>query len=140
MKSIKPGRGPSMFSGVMSIFMGLFGLFWSIMALTLGAGPFALFGLIFIGIAVYSAIYNFKMPPPRIAIPPMILSIPKKNLIRLTSALAVLPLRIPTAPILPTALTAAPRSQKNLNSVRNAARNYRNKKAPIAMGAFLFQI
>ena len=60
MKSIKPGRGPSMFRGVMSIFLGLFGLFWTIMALTLGAGPFALFGLIFIGIAVYSAIYNFK--------------------------------------------------------------------------------
>lgn len=58
MKSIKPGRGPSMFSGVMSIIVGLFGVFWTIMAL--GAGPFALFGLIFIGVAIYSAIYNFK--------------------------------------------------------------------------------
>ena len=60
MKSIKPGRGPSMFSGVMSIFTALFGVFWSIMALTMGAGPMALFGLIFIGVSIFSAVYNFK--------------------------------------------------------------------------------
>ena len=60
MKSIKPGRGPSMFSGVMSIFVGLFGVFWTIMAFCLGAGPMALFGFVFIGLSIYSAIYNFK--------------------------------------------------------------------------------
>lgn len=60
MKSIKPGRGPSMMGGVMSIAMGLFGIVWTFIAASMGAGPFALFGVIFIGIAVAQAIHNFK--------------------------------------------------------------------------------
>lgn len=60
MKSIKPGRGPSMMSGVMSVAVGIFGLFWTIMAASMGGGFFALFGLAFIGIAISSAVYNFK--------------------------------------------------------------------------------
>lgn len=60
MKSIKPGRGPSMMSGVMCIAVGIFGLFWTIMAASMGGGIFALFGLVFIGIAITSAVYNFK--------------------------------------------------------------------------------
>ncbi len=60
MKSIKPGRGPSMMSGVASIGAGIFGLIWTIAAASMGAGPFALFGLVFIGIAISSAVYNFK--------------------------------------------------------------------------------
>lgn len=61
MKSIKPGRGPSMMSGVMCIFVGVFGVIWTIAAVSMGAGPiFALFGLVFIGFAVVNAIYNFK--------------------------------------------------------------------------------
>lgn len=60
MKSIKPGRGPSMMSGVMSIAVGIFGLFWTIMAASIGGGFMALFGLVFIGIAISSAVYNFK--------------------------------------------------------------------------------
>lgn len=60
MKSVKRGRGPSFMGGIMSIAMGLFGLLWTILVASSGGGLFALFGLIFIGIAVFNAIYNFK--------------------------------------------------------------------------------
>lgn len=46
--------------GIMSIAVGIFGVFWTIMAAAMGAGPFALFGVIFVGIAVVQAVYNFK--------------------------------------------------------------------------------
>lgn len=60
MKSIKPGRGPSRNNGVMSIFAGLFGVFWTIIAISMGAYFMIPFGIIFIGIAIYQAIYSFK--------------------------------------------------------------------------------
>ena len=61
MKSIKPGRGPSMMSGIMCIIVGVFGIFWTIAAVSMGAGLFfGLFGIVFVGIAVVNAIYNFK--------------------------------------------------------------------------------
>ena len=61
MKSIKPGRGPSMRSGVMCIIVGIFGVFWTIAAASMGAGPlFVIFGIIFIGVSVVDAVYNFK--------------------------------------------------------------------------------
>lgn len=60
MRSIKPGRGPSMMSGVVGIFIALFGVFWTLTAASMGAGIMVPFGLIFIGIAVVSVIYNFK--------------------------------------------------------------------------------
>lgn len=61
MKSIKPGRGPSMMSGISSILVGVFGVVWTIGAVSMGAGGlFAVFGLIFIAMAVVSAVYNFK--------------------------------------------------------------------------------
>ncbi len=60
MKSIKPGRGPSFMGGIISIFVGLFGVFWTVLAASNGGGVFAVFGLIFIGIAVVQAVYNFK--------------------------------------------------------------------------------
>lgn len=60
MKSIKPGRGPSFMGGVMSILVGLFGVVWTVLAAGAGGGPFALFGIIFVAIAVVQAIYNFK--------------------------------------------------------------------------------
>ena len=60
MKSIKPGRGPSFMGGVMSILVGLFGVVWTIVAASMGGGVFALFGIIFIAVAVVQAIYNFK--------------------------------------------------------------------------------
>ena len=60
MKSIKPGRGPSMMGGVMCIAAAIFGIIWTGLAVSMGAGPFALFGLVFIGVAVFNAVYNFK--------------------------------------------------------------------------------
>lgn len=47
------GRGPSMMGGSMSLFMALFGVFWTVTAVSIGAGPsFALFGVFFIGAAL----------------------------------------------------------------------------------------
>ncbi len=60
MKSIKPGRGPSMMSGVMSIAVGAFGVIWTVIAASMGAGFMVPFGVIFIIIAVVQAVYNFK--------------------------------------------------------------------------------
>ena len=60
MKSVKPGRGPSMMGGIMGIAVGLFGVFWTILAVSGGAWFMAPFGIIFVVIAVVQAIYNFK--------------------------------------------------------------------------------
>ena len=60
MKSIKPGRGPSMMGGVMGIFAAVFGVIWTVSAAAMGGGLFALFGLVFIGAAVMITVYNFK--------------------------------------------------------------------------------
>ena len=49
-----------MMGGVVSIFMGLFGILWTIIAIGIGGGLFALFGLFFVGIAIAQAVYNFK--------------------------------------------------------------------------------
>lgn len=59
MKSIKPGRGPSMMGGIASLFSALFGVVWTYIAMQGGAGPFALFGIVFIGMALAQAGYNF---------------------------------------------------------------------------------
>ncbi|MBS6396968.1 MAG: zinc ribbon domain-containing protein [Clostridiales bacterium] len=59
MKSIKPGRGPSMMSGAVGIFMICFGILWTIFASQ--ARPiFALFGILWTGVAVVQTIYHFK--------------------------------------------------------------------------------
>lgn len=60
MKSIKPGRGPSMMGGIMSIVVGIFGVIWTVAAAGMGAGIITLFGVVFIIMAVVMAIYNFK--------------------------------------------------------------------------------
>lgn len=60
MKSIKPGRGPSMMGGIMSIVTGIFGVIWTVAASSMGEGFIALLGVVFIVIAVAQAIYNFK--------------------------------------------------------------------------------
>ncbi len=59
MKSIKPGRGPSFMGGMMAIFVAFFGVIWTIMASAAG-GPFMLFGIGFVIIAICMAVYNFK--------------------------------------------------------------------------------
>ena len=59
MKSIKPGRGPSMMSGISCILVALFGIGWTVIAAA--TAPFmAFFGLIFVAMAVVMAVYNFK--------------------------------------------------------------------------------
>lgn len=61
MKSVKPGRGPSFMGGVSSIGAAVFGVIWTAVALSSGAGVlFALFGVVFIGMAIVQAVYNFR--------------------------------------------------------------------------------
>ena len=59
MKSVKPGRGPSMMGGVVGIFMIGFGILWTILAAQ-ASGIFALFGVLWTCIAIAMTIYNFK--------------------------------------------------------------------------------
>ncbi len=59
MKHIKPGRGPSMMSGVVGIFMIGFGVVWTVIAAQAG-GLFAIFGVLWTGIAIATTVYNFK--------------------------------------------------------------------------------
>lgn len=59
MKSIKPGRGPSMMGGVVGIFMIGFGILWTVMAAQ-ASGIFALFGILWTGVAVAMTAYHFK--------------------------------------------------------------------------------
>lgn len=61
MRSIKPGRGPSFMGGIASIAVSIFGVFWTIMAASMGAPIFfPLFGIIFVALGIAQAIYNFK--------------------------------------------------------------------------------
>ncbi len=60
MKSIKPGRGPSFMGGIMSIIVGIFGILWTVFAASFGGGFIALFGVVFVIIAVVNAVYNLK--------------------------------------------------------------------------------
>lgn len=60
MKSIKPGRGPSRQSMVGAIAVALFGVFWTIGAVSIGGYFMIPFGLIFIGVAIYQAVYAYK--------------------------------------------------------------------------------
>jgi len=60
MRSIKPGRGPSFKGGITSLLTALFGVLWTFLAASMGGGPFALFGVIFVVIAVVEAVYNFR--------------------------------------------------------------------------------
>ncbi len=60
MKSIKPGRGPSMMGGIGSVFAVIFGIIWMAGAAQMGAPAFfLLFGLVFIVAAIVQAYYNF---------------------------------------------------------------------------------
>ena len=59
MRSIKPGRGPSMMGGVVGIFMIGFGILWTVLAAQ-ASGLFAIFGILWTGVAVVSTVYNFK--------------------------------------------------------------------------------
>ena len=52
MKSVKPGRGPSAMSAVTGALVALFGVFWTIIAISAGGWFMAPFGIIFVIIAV----------------------------------------------------------------------------------------
>lgn len=61
MKSIKPGRAPSMMGAFGSAAAAVFGVFWTIMAVNMGAPIFfALFGVIFVVMGIVQAVYNYK--------------------------------------------------------------------------------
>ncbi len=60
MKSVKPGRGPSMMSAIIGIAVALFGVFWTVLAVSGGAWFMAPFGIIFVVIAIVQVVYNFK--------------------------------------------------------------------------------
>lgn len=61
MKSVKPGRGPSMMSGAASVAVAIFGLIWTAGAASIGApGVMVLFGVVFIVIAIIQGIYAFS--------------------------------------------------------------------------------
>ena len=60
MKSIKPGRGPSMISAIAGIGAILFGIVWTVSASAMGGGFMGIFGLVFIVVAIINVIYNFK--------------------------------------------------------------------------------
>lgn len=47
-------------SAISGLGVAAFGVLWTVMALAGGAGPLALFGVIFVIIAVVQVIYNFK--------------------------------------------------------------------------------
>ncbi len=61
MYSIKPGRGPSLIGGVGGLVVAVFGVVWTIGALSMGAPVFfALFGVVFVVMAIAGAVYNFS--------------------------------------------------------------------------------
>ena len=60
MKSIKPGRGPSMMGGVASVVISVFGVFWVVMTARMGAPFFfPLFGVAFVLLGIMQAVYHF---------------------------------------------------------------------------------
>ncbi len=60
MKSIKPGRGPSLMGVIGAMAAAVFGVLWMVFAASMDAPPvFLLFGLVFIGMAVAIGVYNF---------------------------------------------------------------------------------
>lgn len=61
MKSIKPGRGPSMMGGIGAVAVVICGIIWTLAAVSMGAPIFfPLFGLVFIGMGIADAVYSFK--------------------------------------------------------------------------------
>lgn len=61
MKSVKPGRGPSAMGVWGAAVAVIFGIFWTIMAASMGApGIFPVFGVLFIITGVISGVYNYK--------------------------------------------------------------------------------
>ena len=64
MKSIKPGRGPSMMGGVVGIFMIGFGILWTVIAAQ-ASGIFAIFGVLWTCVAKDGHHRHSEKPPGR---------------------------------------------------------------------------
>lgn len=60
MKSIKPGRGPSMMGAISGAAVALFGVVWTVLAASMGAYMMIPFGLIFVALAIGGAVYNYR--------------------------------------------------------------------------------
>jgi len=61
MKSVKPGRGPSGMSAIGAIFAVVFGIFWTITAVSMGAPFFfPIFGILFVIYGIVNAVYHYK--------------------------------------------------------------------------------
>ena len=60
MKSIKPGRGPSMMGAFSGIAAALFGVVWIVIAAAMGAWIMIPFGLIFIALSIGNAVYHYR--------------------------------------------------------------------------------
>ncbi|MBR2155424.1 MAG: zinc ribbon domain-containing protein [Clostridia bacterium] len=61
MKSVKPGRGPSGMNAIGAVISVIFGIFWTIAAISMGApGMFPLFGVLFIIMGIVNAVYHYK--------------------------------------------------------------------------------
>ncbi len=61
MKSIKPGRGPSLMGGFAGVAAAVFGLLWTSFAAMSGAPvTFTLFGVVFVILAAGNAVYEFR--------------------------------------------------------------------------------
>lgn len=61
MKSIKPGRGPSAMEAVGAVIAVVFGIFWTITAISMGAPViFPVFGVIFILMGAVQGLYHLK--------------------------------------------------------------------------------
>ena len=59
MKSVKPGRGPSLFGGAASVIAAVIGVVWIAVAASMNLPVyFCLFGVVFVVLAIAQALYN----------------------------------------------------------------------------------
>ena len=61
MRSIKPGRGPSMMGAMGSVFAAIFGVIWIFATISMGAPFFfTLFGIVFVVMGIVQARFHYK--------------------------------------------------------------------------------
>ncbi|MDO4732155.1 MAG: zinc ribbon domain-containing protein [Bacillota bacterium] len=61
MRSIKPGRGPSMMGAMGSVFAAIFGVIWIFATISMGAPFFfPLFGIVFVVMGIVQARFHYK--------------------------------------------------------------------------------
>lgn len=63
MKSVKPGRGPSLMGAFAAMIVAVFGFFWTFLCLKMLPPEFrfmCVFGVLFVIMAIAIAVYNFK--------------------------------------------------------------------------------